>query len=372
MSTNPENTNPIDPALLADLTPEDLADLTPDQLAMIVKARERRRAKSANGNGSNDHNGCEAGDPVAVSDVEPEPEHIDMTDKPRTFREAANGGWVVVPNNVPADAKIHPDEVVEIVYRFDPSELDPRTIIGFFVHESIVKNEALFKAFEEKLFDTFPELEEAANAVENGKSDEEPSEPAAPPSFPGFTLKEIADFDLNFREECGVAYKQSEDGKQSWLVLTKPGIKEFRKFEFWREKRLPPHELDGRKFAALMSEFIASQHGKFLQDDADGYHILIHDRRIPIDATSDTMKKFLQNVCGITSLSVASAMAVERLRIEAYGAASHMRFRQLSAMYNDRVYFPIHGQGEAPARGAKGNFPCPKRRQPRCGVARTP
>jgi hypothetical protein len=61
MSTSPENTNPIDPALLADFTPEDLAHFTQDELAMIVKARQRRRAKSANGNDSpndsSDHSG---------------------------------------------------------------------------------------------------------------------------------------------------------------------------------------------------------------------------------------------------------------------------------------------------------------------------
>jgi hypothetical protein len=338
MSTNPGNTDPID-ATASD-------NLTPEERAKMAKFWEQREGKSANGNttahgSSDDQNGSEAHDPVAVGDAESEPEQIEMTDKPRSLREAAGGGWVIVPNNLPVDAKIQPAEIVQIVYPLNPNDHDHDAIIGFFVHESIVKNEAWYKAFEDKLFDTFPELEEAANAVEEGEPNEEPTEPATPPSFPGFTLKEIADFDLNFREDCGVEYRQSEDGKQFWLVLTKPGIKEFRKFEFWREKRLPPHELDGRKFAAQMSSFIASQHGKFLQDDVGRYHVLIHGRRIPIDATSDAMKAFLGTVCGITSLSVASAMAVERLRIESYRAASQMTFRQLSAMYDDRVYLPI-------------------------------
>ena len=110
MSTNPGNTDPID-ATASD-------NLTPEERAKMAKFWEQREGKSANGNttahgSSDDQNGSEAHDPVAVGDAESEPEQIEMTDKPRSLREAAGGGWVIVPNNLPVDAKIQPAEIVQ-------------------------------------------------------------------------------------------------------------------------------------------------------------------------------------------------------------------------------------------------------------------
>jgi hypothetical protein len=166
-------------------------------------------------------------------------------------------------------------------------------------------------------------------------------------SFPGFTSKEITEFDLQFRDSFGIyhrtqAYDKNQPGPREWLVLDPEGIKQVRKFIFWKERGLPPNELDGAKFADRMYGFIVSQGGKFLRDELGGYHILIRGRRIPIDATTDEMKAFLLDTCKITSLSVASEMAVERLRNEAYRAASKMTFRRFSAMYDtERVYLPV-------------------------------
>ncbi len=151
MSTSPENTNPIDPAMLADFTPEDLEDFTPEQLAMIVKARQRRRAKSANGNSSGDHNSSKAHDPVGVVDADDPILTLDA------LHALSGQRHVITPASIkPADISVNDIVQVQIPLSGGKPRWTDRTKpvppfnddhVVYFVHTSVVNDLKLWGKF---------------------------------------------------------------------------------------------------------------------------------------------------------------------------------------------------------------------------------
>ena len=296
MPSNAGNTNPIDPALLADLTPEDLEDFTPEQLAMITKHRERRRrqADAANGNtapspdGSNGHNN---------SDAAPAP---------------ANGNFS--PSDEPShDPQYHPNAIVDAVVK--------------------------------EFFDD-----------DNGTSDGESSTPTPDDAeemlIPGFTAAELRKLKLDLNKK--IKYESITDrssGKRVYIITNQVGMEHFIGYMLLKQA-LPAHELQGAKFAAKAVNYIKHSEGCFLLATDGKYHIILHGRRIPIAAESKDFQAFFKDACKITTLSPEARMAVQHLDIHAHKQASKMVMRGFSAMYqaaggwDSRVYVPISEEGK--------------------------
>ncbi len=135
---------------------------------------------------------------------------------------------------------------------------------------------------------------------------------------------------------------------EKFLSPQKKNIKQFESFLWWK-KRLPPHEMDGWKFAERMLEHITRGGGTFLRDEAGKYHVLLNGRRIELDDKSMALADLMMDVCHISTQTPIGRITIQRLQREGWKSSSKMTFRRFSAMYDgpeSRIYIPITTDGK--------------------------
>jgi hypothetical protein len=84
-----------------------------------------------------------------------------------------------------------------------------------------------------------------------------------------------------------------------------------------------------------------------MRDETGALHLLLGDERIPLGYTRDNhaLARLLNRVCGASTISSPSQIAVQRLATVADSQASAMRFRRFSAFLRDRnaLFLPVRG-----------------------------
>ncbi len=111
-------------------------------------------------------------------------------------------------------------------------------------------------------------------------------------------------------------------------------------------------KLTGSEKAAYIFErrlfgYIKECRGQFLRDESGSFHLIIDDRRVPLNYARDNygLADLMIQACGVSTINAGAQAAIQRLQVIASKNASGLRLRRFSAVSDDglRLYVPTHG-----------------------------
>ncbi len=107
---------------------------------------------------------------------------------------------------------------------------------------------------------------------------------------------------------------------------------------------IPMSERRAVVFFTQLYAHIKKQKGRFLRDEFDGLHLIIDQRRIPINHRRENypLAALMLKVCGVSTLLVGAQAAVQRLAVEASKHVESLMLRRFSAASNGTAYIPLH------------------------------
>ena len=112
-----------------------------------------------------------------------------------------------------------------------------------------------------------------------------------------------------------------------------------------KKDRRSDAEKAGASLAIKLYNLIKRQQGVFLRDEDGSLHVVVEGRRIPLkyDRDSSLLASLMLEACGVSTLSMAAQVALQRLRVDALKEAGRMRFKRFSALSDDgqRLYIPL-------------------------------
>jgi hypothetical protein len=104
-------------------------------------------------------------------------------------------------------------------------------------------------------------------------------------------------------------------------------------------------ERRGYRYAQTLHKYLKSKGGVFLRGEDGGLHVLVDGRRIPLnyDKDNELLASLMLEACGVSTLSMAAQVALQRLRVSALREAGRMHFKHFSALSSggQRLYIPL-------------------------------